>query len=326
MSSLKLIVLVLSANLIASAQASAPSAPAQTPPSPRATTQSASQPPTAPQQPEFVRQGQQLIREGKIDDAIALYRKTLEASPDSLPANNAMGVALDLKGQGADARKYFAKAIEVAATAQARAGATRAVAMSYAFEGNCKKTGEQEQKVIDYYAQQQDYFQQGEVADEAARVCIDAGDLDAAAKWYQTGHDLGLREPDIKPDRKDLWNFRLEHALARIAARRGNKAEADKHMAAAKAILDKGTNPGQAQFLPYLAGYVAFYGGDYKVALDQLQQANQNDPFIQCLMAQAYEKLGDKVKAMEFYRKAASTTSHNPPAAYAQPFAKKKLS
>ncbi len=324
MSSLRLIAIVLLANLIASAQSSAPPAPVQTPPSQGAAPQAAPQ--ATPSQPEFVRQGQQLIREGKIDDAIALYRKTLELSPDLPAANNAMGVALDLKGQGTDARKYFAKAIEVAATAQARAGATRAMAMSYAFEGNCKKAGELEQKVIDYYAQQQDYFQQGEVADEAGRVCIDAGDLDAAAKWYQTGHDLGMREPDIKPDRKDLWDFRLEHALARIAVRRGNKAEADKHLAAAKAILDRGTNPGQAQFLPYLAGYVGFYGGDYKAALDQLQKANQNDPFIQCLMAQAYEKLGEKDKAMELYRKAASTTNHNPPAAYAQPFAKKKLS
>src|SRR5438270_3444285 len=221
----------MSATLIASDQA--PPAAAQTPAS-RGTAPQAAQ---APEQPDFIRQGQQLMREGKLDDAMALYRKTLTSSPDSLAANNAMGVALDLKGQSADARKYFAKAIEVAPTAQARASATRAMAMSYAFEGNCKKAGELEQKVIDYYAQQQDYFQQGEVADEAARVCIDAGDLDAAAKWYQLGHDLGLREPDIKPDRKDLWDFRLEHALARIAARRGNKAEADKHMAAAKAIL-----------------------------------------------------------------------------------------
>src|SRR5207237_571434 len=118
---------------------------------------------------------------------------------------------------------------------------------------------------------------------------------------------------------------RLQHALARIAARRGNRIEADKHVAAAKAILDKGTNPQQAQFLPYLAGYVAFYAGDYKRALDELQKANQNDPFIQCLMGQGYEKLGNKEKAMESYRKAAATTGHNPPAAYAQPFAKKKI-
>src|SRR5690348_13902851 len=165
-------------------------------------------------------------------------------------------------GRGEEARKYFQTAIDSAPTDQIKATAERAMAMSYAFEGNCAKTGEYEQKVFDYYVAMKDFFQQGEIADEAARVCIDSGDLDAAQKWYQIGHDTGLKEPDIKPARQDLWNFRWEHAQARIAARRGDPAEAQKHVAAAKAILDKGTNPEQAQFFPYLKGYVAFYAGD----------------------------------------------------------------
>ncbi|MBI1750220.1 MAG: tetratricopeptide repeat protein [Acidobacteria bacterium] len=276
-------------------------------------------------QPEFIRQGRELLREGKLDEALAVYRQELQKTPDSVVANNAAGVVLDLMGQYAEARKYFAKAIEAAATPQAKAAAQRAMAMSYAFEGDCKKTVEWEQQVFNYYVSVNDFFQQGEMANEAARVCIEAGELDTAYKWYETGHERGLREPNIKPDRVDLWEFRWAHAQARIAARRGNAAEAQKHVAAAKAALDKGTNPTQAVFFPYLVGYVAFYRGDTKTALEELQKANQNDPFIQCLIAQTYEKMGDKEKALEFYRKAASTTAHNPPAAYARPFAKKKL-
>jgi tetratricopeptide (TPR) repeat protein len=284
------------------------------------------QTPGGQEQPEFVKQGQVLVREGKLEDALTLYRKTLQATPNSQSANNAAGIVLDLMGKGTEARKYFAKAIEVAETPQSKAAAQRAMAMSYAFEGDCKKAAEYEQMVFNYYVPVKDFFQQGEIADEAARVCIDSGDLDAAYKWYEMGHDSGLREPGIKPERADLWEFRWEHAQARIAARRGNKAEADKHVAAAKAALDRGRNPQQAQFFPYLVGYVAFYGGDYKTALEELQKANQNDPFIQCLIAQTYEKLGEKEKALEFYRKASTATAHNPPAAYARPFAKKKLS
>jgi tetratricopeptide (TPR) repeat protein len=78
--------------------------------------------------------------------------------------------------------------------------------------------------------------------------------------------------------------------------------------------------------LPYLEGYVAFYAGDYKAALQHLNKANQNDPFIQCLTGQTYEKLGEKDKAMEYYGKASTASSHNPPAAYAVPLARKKLS
>jgi tetratricopeptide (TPR) repeat protein len=277
------------------------------------------------QQPEFIKQGQQLLRQGKLDDALAVYRQALQASPNSVAGNNAAGVVLDLLGQGAEARKYFTKAIAAAPDPRGKAAAARAMAMSYAFERNCQGAAKYEQQVFDFHVAAKDAFQQGEIADELARVCFDAGDLDTAYKWYQTGYQAGLREPDIKPDRKDLWEFRWEHAQARIAARRGNQAEALKHVAAAKAVLDKGTNPAQEQFFPYLAGYVALYGGDYKTALGELQKANQNDPFIQCLIGQAYEKLGENDKAMEYYRKAAATTGHNPPAAFARPFATKKL-
>jgi tetratricopeptide (TPR) repeat protein len=281
--------------------------------------------PGPPPQPEFVKQGQQLIRDGKPEDALTLYRQTLKTSPDSIPANIAAGSVLDLMGKGEEARKFFAKAIDVADTPEGKTAAKRAMAMSYAFEGSCSKTIEYEQQVFDFYGNAKNFFQQGEIADEAARVCIDSGDFDAAHKWYKIGHDTGLKEPDIKPARQDLWNFRWEHAQARIAARRGDKTGAQKHVAAAKAILDKGTNPEQAPFFPALKGYVAFYATDYKTAREELAQANQNDPFIQCLMGQTYEKLGEKEKAREFYRKASLAASHNPTAAYAVPLARKKL-
>jgi Flp pilus assembly protein TadD len=283
------------------------------------------QPPTRQDQPAFIRQGQQLMRDGKLAEALSLYQQTIQSSPDSIPANNAAGVALDLMGRSPEARKYFSKAIELSTSPQAKAAAERAMAMSYAFEGNCKETINHELVPFDYYTHEKDFYQQGEMADEAARVCIDAGDLDAAAKWYKIGYERGIQEPDIKPDRKDLWEFRWENAQARIAARRGNQAEAQRHVVAAKAALDRGTNSAQMIFLPYLTGYVAFYAGDYKTALADLQKANQNDPFIQCLIGQTYEKLGQKENAMEAYRKAAATTVHNPPAAYARPFATKKL-
>jgi predicted Zn-dependent protease len=38
-----------------------------------------------------------------------------------------------------------------------------------------------------------------------------------------------------------------------------------------------------------------------ETALKELQKANPNDPFIQCMIGQTYEKLGDKGKAVEYY-------------------------
>jgi tetratricopeptide (TPR) repeat protein len=269
----------------------------------------------------------------------ALFAAALSAQPPQGgrggPGNEMTRQAnqLDLDGKGAEARALFQKAIDTAATPAAKANAQRAMAMSWAFEGNCKKTGEYEQMVIDYWTTRESeephnaFYQEGEMADEAARVCIDAGDLDAAAQWYKKGHDLGLKEPDAPADRKLLWDYRWVHAEARIAARRGNKADAAKFVAAARADLDKMTDlkAQQEAFFPYLTGYVALYLGDNQKALADLQKANQNDPFIQCLLGMTYEKLGQKDQAAESYKKAFATTAHNPPAAFAKPFATKKL-
>jgi tetratricopeptide (TPR) repeat protein len=239
--------------------------------------------------------------------------------------------ANDVAGKFKEARALYQKAIDEAATPAAKSAAQRQMAMSYAFEPDCKNAGKYEELALAYYRDNADaqdrFYQQGELYDEAARVCIDAGDLDAAQSYYAKGRDAGLKQPNIDANRTKVWEFRYEHAMARIAARRGNKAEAEKHVALARQAVE-GMTESKAQqqaFLPYLTGYVAFYTGDYKTALADFQQAAQNDPFIQCMIGETYEKLGDKEKAMEYYRKAAATRGHNPPAAYAKWFTKKKL-
>src|SRR5690348_6866467 len=61
------------------------------------------------------------------------------------------GTRLDLEGKTAEAKAAFQKAIDTAANPAAKANAQRAMAMSYAFDGDCKNTGKYEQMVIDYW-------------------------------------------------------------------------------------------------------------------------------------------------------------------------------
>ena len=281
----------------------------------------------APKEPSFVEQGQQLVREGKVDEALSLYRIVLKAQPDSAAANTGAGIVLDLEGKGAEARPYLQKAIDLAPDSPAKAMAQRTMAISWAFAGNCDQTIKYEQMVIQYYATAKDFYEQGQIADEAARVCLDYGQLDTAYQWYMTGHDLGLKQPDIPTERKHLWEFRWEHAQARIAARKGNQTEAAKHVAAATAILDNDAEVAkqQSSFLPYLVGYVALYRGDYDTAATALQKANLKDPFIQVLLGNTYEAKGQTDLAIDAYRKAAASTAHNAATAYARPYAEKKL-
>ena len=273
----------------------------------------------------FQANGPQLIHDGKLQEAFEAFRLDVEASPKSVFANNGAGVALDLLGRYTEARKYFTQAIKASSSPVEKALAQRALGISFGFAHDCRGAEKADRGAYDYFLAAPDFYNAGEVADEVGRLCLDAGDPDTAYTWYRRGHDAGLQEEDLPRPRKDLWEFRWAHARARIAARRGRQEEAGKYVAAARAILDKGAIPEQQVYFPYLTGYVAFYAGDYANALAELRNAAQSDPFIQCLIAQSYEKLGDRTKALEYYRKAAGTTAHSVPAAFARPFARAML-
>ena len=285
------------------------------------------QPPATLSRITFLEQGQQLTREGSLAQALELYQVVLKSQPSSLSAHTEAGTVLDLMGKGGAARAHFQKAIDLASGPKEKAAAERAMAMSWAFSGNCEQTVKYEQRALQFYISTKDFYQQGEIADEAARVCIDNGELDTAYQWYLTGRGLGLKQPDIPAVRKDFWDFRWENAQAQVAARKGNQTEAGKHVAAAKAILakDAGLAKTQGSTLPYLLGYLAFYRGDHEGALTELRKADQKDASIQCLMGEAYEGMGKREKAVEQYTKAAAVTAHNAPEAFARPFATKKL-
>lgn len=116
---------------------------------------------------------------------------TLDAQEQTDPFQVALREAgkFDTQGHTAQARLAFQRLIDSAPTPAAKAAAQRSMAMSYAFDADCANTMRYEAMVIAYWKTreheepQNAFYQQGEMAN-AARVCIDAGDL-ATAENYQ---------------------------------------------------------------------------------------------------------------------------------------------
>ena len=94
---------------------------------------------------------------------------------------------LDAEGSTKAARVIIQTVIDSATAPATKAAAQRAMAMSYAFDGDCANTVKHEEMVIAYWKTREEaepqnaFYQQGEMANEAARVCIDAG------KSFRTG-------------------------------------------------------------------------------------------------------------------------------------------
>jgi Flp pilus assembly protein TadD len=277
-------------------------------------------PPVNPQ----IKQAQQLNSDGKQDEALAILNAMLASDPKNYEANLNAGIALDLQGHYSDARNYLLRAVEVAPPDR-QVQALRTTAVSFAFQCDVKQVTNFEQQAYDQQMKNQKFTDAAGTANELARIDLECGSVDDAAKWYQIGYTTALRQADLSDADRDLWNFRWENAKARIAAREGKSKAADADVAAAKAILDTGKIPDQQRFYPYLTGYVAFYAANYNAAIAELQKADQKDPFILALLAQAYDKLGNKEEAMKLYRQILTINTHNPTNAFARPLAKKKV-
>ena len=249
----------------------------------------------------------------------------LASDPNSYEANISAGDVLDLMGEYDKARTYLKHAIEVAPSDR-RVQSLRTMAVSYAFQCDMPKVLDFEKLAAETQLNAQKFIDAAGTYNELARIYLECGDTASASKWYQTGYQTAVKSLNLPEADRDLWSFRLESAKARIAAQEGNAAAANAALAAAKALLDTGKVPAEQKiFYPYLTGYLAFYAGNYKSAIEELQKANQKDPFILALLAQAYEKSGNKDEAMKFYRQILTINAHNPTNAFARPLAKKKL-
>jgi len=254
---------------------------------------------------------------------------------------------LDLDGDYPHARAIFQKLIDDAPDPAARAQAQRQLAISYAFTSECASAAILENKVIQYWSTQETadpqnaFYQEGEVSNESARICFDAGDYGAAEKYYRRGSELGLREPEPKTHPASLWDFRLTHALARIDIRRKKYSDAVKLIDRARKVLDsdKAMAEQQERFYPYLLGYAGLYtmiqdgyrtASDYNLGNVEFNlvaatraKGNENDPYFHWLLAELYPET-NKVIA-ECLRALDRATAHNPPSAYVHAHARECL-
>jgi tetratricopeptide (TPR) repeat protein len=274
---------------------------------------------------ELVKEGRKLHQAGQYDDALALFQRALAADPKLFDAYLGAGISLDLKGDYAKAREHLLRAIDLAPE-PAKGQALTAMGVSYAFEGRAGDAAK-------YYQQQFDRQMAARALDGAAatanalgRVYLESGDTAKAQEWYTRGYDTAKKLSGLPPDQVDLWELRYQHAMGRIAARRGDEFGAGRHAGAVKAIVDKGgLNAEQSPVYHYLAGYNAFYLKRYDKAIEELTKADQRDPFILGLLAQSYERKGDEAAAREFYAKVLESSAHNIQNAFSRPLARKKL-
>jgi len=274
---------------------------------------------------DYVKQARRLVADGAHDEALALYEKAIAAQPSSFEAHLGAGIVLDLKLQFAGARLHLTKALELAPD-EAKAQVMNALAVSYAFEGNAKESASFYQKTFDQEMAESNFGAAAGTANALGRVYLETGDVANARRWYQTGYESARRQADATTAELTLWEFRWLHAQGRIAARAGQLDDAHKAVSAARALLDR--TPSLKDETPswhYLAGYVELYAKNYANAIEELQSAAADDPFVLSLLARAYEGAGEADRARETWAKVLEFNGHSLQNAFARPIAVQKV-
>jgi tetratricopeptide (TPR) repeat protein len=279
-----------------------------------------SAPPTA----DFIGQARKLERDGQEAAAITAYRSALAQNPNSFDAQYGIARTLDLAGSYDEARQHFAKAIDLAPDG-AKEQALRMMGIAWTFVANVDEASGYFGRVFDRRMAAGNSAGAAEEANELGRVYLELGHLDQAEKWYRTGHDLAGREASRSAAQVDLADMRWAHAQARLAARRGLEKEARQQEAVVEHLLHKGGNEDQRIQYAYLRGYVEFYLGHYPAAVAELEKADQQDPFILLLLAEAHEKVEQPDRARDYYRQVLASTSHAVNSAFARPVARRKI-
>jgi tetratricopeptide (TPR) repeat protein len=274
-----------------------------------------------PSAPAALQAAEKMVAANDLAGAIDALRKIVAATPSSFEARLLLGRALDLDGRHADARVQLEQAVQLAAEAQ-RNSALSALGISYAFESKADEAARYYQRVFDADVQADDRAAAAARANALGRIYLESGNPQKAEEWYRTGYEMSRKISGLPSPEAALWEMRWHNARARIAARRGQPKVAEEHAAAVKALLDRGGNENQAVFYPYLLGYIAFFAGDYRRAADELSKGDLGDPFVLGLLGQASQKLGERAKAEEYFRKVLAIPAHNINAAFARPIAR----
>jgi tetratricopeptide (TPR) repeat protein len=279
---------------------------------------------SAPPTVDLIGQARKLEREGQEDAAIAAYRSALAQNPNSFDAQYGIARTLDLAGSYDEARQHFAKAIDLAPDG-AKEQTLRMMGIAWTFVGNIAEATRYFKQVFDRRVAAGNSAGAAEEANELGRVYLELGLLDQAETWYRTGHDMAGREAAQPAAQVDLADMRWAHAQARLAARRGQEKEARQQEAMVERLLDKGGNEDQRIQDAYLRGYVEFYLGHYPAAVAELEKADQLDPCVLLLLAQANDKLEQPDRARGYYRKVLASTSHAVNSAFARPTARRAI-
>jgi tetratricopeptide (TPR) repeat protein len=247
-----------------------------------------------------------LMKTGRFDESIAQYRKALSIDPHFVGSH--FGIASDLTFQGKhDQAIAQAQKMERAG----RNDGDRRLAMFtrtlvYVDQGNTSQALKEMQRQYDLGARIGDTAAMAGDLVSMGDILLNAGKPDDAKKRYEQA--LNIQEKsglstEVKEDATLGHHFNLGRVALAKTDLETAKSEGETYLNGAK---EKG-NPTRIRQAHELAGRIALQEKQFDQAIDELGQANQQDPYVLYVIALAYQGKGDQDKAKEMFKQASQS-------------------
>ncbi len=248
--------------------------------------------------------GQIQMGRGEVRSAHLAFNRAARLDDDTARVHAFIGNCYLLKGEYKNAAKAFKKSVKKAADGTLPFQSYFGRAFTYLHLGKVDKALASVEAMHKLYEDQNSPFGPPVfMYNLRARINLENGRYDQALNLYEQGHEA-VRNSQMTDQQKQIWIGRYYHGKGRTLARMGKHQEAWKEAESVKKMIDQG-GPTAAQFEPayhYLAGYCKLEAGDYRSAIEHLEQSSPTDPFQRLLLARAYYKAGQKDKARQAYQ------------------------
>lgn len=160
-------------------------------------------------------------------------------------------------------------------------------------------------------------------ANATARVLLETGDADGAARWYERGWQA-IEASSMPAAERTIWRVRSLHGLARAAAARRELGTARQLAAEANTLMagDAANAEHYAWIGPYLEGYLLLAERKPEAALVELQRSEVERPYIAYLIGEAHARSRSREEARAWYERAlAASTGLDPESVIVRPLA-----
>jgi tetratricopeptide (TPR) repeat protein len=251
-----------------------------------------------------------LLKMGKYDKSIEAYQKALEQDSNFVASHFGIATNLNMLGKYREARKQLRELYDMARNDGERRLAYFAMSVSYVDEGNTDAALEEQNKAFALAEKINDPASMGGDLVVMGNILLEAGKLNEAQAKFDKALEV-VETSDLTELVKDNSRRLYMYNTARIALKKGElkeaKTMAGQYHAEVKAI----NNPFQIKLSRELNGQIALEEKNYDKAIEELQQASQQNPYNFYRMGLAYQGKGDKSTAKELLKEAAGWNAVN---------------